>query len=189
MKQSSKIALGVAAGVAVVACLHKKKESTSGIGATIPYLLQKSVLNEAQRLFNQYDDACEAERVYDLACDVVYENLQSQGIDPFNDANEKLVYDALFKAGLSDENGITDIYENRRLARKELLNFIYSKILPFFPFFIGHIGNNLVSCTAFNIFCYNAAFFNGYHCASAVIKVSGHSTIFVRRIHHFASKV
>ena len=111
----------------------KLNSIVSGIGKTMPYLLQKKTLNDAQRLFMQFDDAREAERVYDLACDVVYEKLQADGIDPFDENNERLVYDALFNAGLSDENGMTDIYENRRIARRELLTYIYDNILPLFP--------------------------------------------------------
>lgn len=120
-------------GLLALLLLVRKRKSVSRVGSISPYLLPRKILDNTQRLFMQFDDASEAERAYDLACDVVYDKLQADGIDPFDENNERLVYDALFNAGLSDENGMTDIYENRRIARRELLTYIYDNILPLFP--------------------------------------------------------
>ena len=108
----------------------RKKKSVAGIGFPgVP----ASILHEADRLFKAYDIACEIEREHDAKCDVIYENFQAQGIDPFADENERVVVKALYNAGLTDENGLTDVMMNRHNARKELLNFVNAKIVPLFP--------------------------------------------------------
>jgi len=116
--KASNATLGVlAVGAAAFLLARKHIRSTDGIGALGA---PSSVLNKAKKLF-------------DAKCDVIYENLQAQGIDPFADENERIVCNALYQAGLTDENGLTDVMMNRHNARKELLNFIIDNIIPYFP--------------------------------------------------------
>ena len=102
----------------------------NGIGSiTIP----GKILNEAKAMFDAYDLACEIDREHDKACDAIYEDFQAQGIDPFADENERIVVEALYRAGLTDQNGLTDVMMNRHNARKELLNYINDRIITLFP--------------------------------------------------------
>ena len=128
------ILLGAAAGVLVLLGL-KKKKSVSGVGAAGigDVRIPSSILNRAKRLFDAYDKAIEIERENDAKADEIYENLRERGIDPFADENERVVIDALYSAGLTDKNGLTDVSVNRFNARKELYDFINSNILPLFP--------------------------------------------------------
>lgn len=106
------------------------EESTSGIGnIRIP----NAVLNKAKKLFDAYDRAVEIEREHDAKCDAIYESLEAKGIDPYAGENERIVVDALYNAGLTDENGMTDVIMNRLKAKKELLNFINAYIVTLFP--------------------------------------------------------
>ena len=127
MKTGIKIALGL---TALAALLFARKKGIAGVGyASVPY----RVLDKAKKLFDAYDSAIEIEREHDANVDVIYEDLQARGIDPFADENEGIVIDALYRAGLTDKNGMTDVSVNRLNARKELLNFINDNIVSLFP--------------------------------------------------------
>ena len=123
----------VAGGLALMRT-WKTKKSVSGIGyASVP----SSILNKAKKLFDAYDRAVEIEREHDAKCDAIYENFREQGIDPFADENERVVIDALYKAGLTDKNGLTDVYVNRHNAHKELLDYVNANIVSLFPISAG----------------------------------------------------
>ena len=121
-----------AAAAGVLYCIHKirKIKPASGIGAMD---VQVSVLNKAKKLFDAYDKAVEIAREQDAKADAIYDSFEKRGIDPFANENEKMVIDALYRAGLCDKNVITDVYANRRNARKELLNYVNDKIISIFP--------------------------------------------------------
>lgn len=128
MKTSSKIAIVAAAvGLWLIA---KGEKAISGIGSTS---ISASVLNMAKRLFDNYDRLVDIEREHDEKCDAIYESFEARGIDPFAKENERMVIDALYQAGLTDENGMTDVAMNRHNARKELYDFINENIVTIFP--------------------------------------------------------
>ena len=104
------------------------------IGGTGSMRISSSILNKAKKLFDAYDSAVEIERDHEDRVDAIYENFEAQGIDPYADENEKLVIDALYSAGLTDQNGMTNVSVNRSKARKELLDFINDKLIAKFPF-------------------------------------------------------
>ena len=109
-----------------------KKDSVSGVGAL--YInINRATLNEANRLFRNYDLACEIERDHSERSDAIFEDLEARGIDWQSEEGEKIANELLFRAGLSDRNGNTDVYVNKVNARKDLLNFIYYELLPLFP--------------------------------------------------------
>lgn len=135
MKTDSKIALGaLAVGAAAFLLARKHTKGASGIGKVrTPYIIPSSILKKAKSLFDAYDRAIEIEREHDAKCDAIYENLQERGIDPYADENERVVIDALYNAGLTDENGLTDVMMNRHNARKELFDYINANIVTLFP--------------------------------------------------------
>lgn len=128
MKQTTKIALAVAAGAA--ALLLKKTRSVDGVGdINIPY----AKAEKTRRLFAAYDHACIVERAQSAKADKILDELEAQGVDISTDEGEAIAAKALFEAGLSDENGETDVYKNRINARLELLNYILYDLLPALP--------------------------------------------------------
>lgn len=136
MKAESKIAIlaAVAGGLFLYAKSKKYHPegllSVDGIGnIKIP----SSVLNKAKKLFDAYDQAVEIEHDHEEKCDAIFERLESQGIDPYIDENEDIVNSALYQAGLTDENGTTDVYANRHNAHKELFDYVNTNIIKLFP--------------------------------------------------------
>lgn len=129
----------VAAGAAVLLCIHRKKGKVSGIGAMLPIgtgvgdSINPTIINKARELFENFDEACEIEREHSEKVDVVFEELEGRGIDWQSEDGQKIANEALFRAGLSDPDGNTDVYVNRINARKELLNFLQQVIVPLLP--------------------------------------------------------
>lgn len=131
MKTNTIIAL--AAGAAILACI-KKRKSTSGVGSVRNIRVSSKMLNEAKRLFDVYDRTVEIEREHDAKCNAIFDQLDADGIDWMNTAEgERIVKERLFRAGLTDENGMTDVSVNRYNARKKLFDFVNANIVPLFP--------------------------------------------------------
>ena len=128
--ETSNATLGVVAVAAGLLALLRKNKGADGIGGMyIPY----ATIDSAIRLFRAYDESCEIAREHNEQSDAIFDDLESRGVDISTEEGERIAADALYKAGLTDENGETDVYVNRSNARKKLLDFIYTKILPKFP--------------------------------------------------------
>lgn len=129
MKTSSKIALAL--GAVAVFLFAKKKQAVSGIGAFGINYIDKI---KARQLFKKLDNSLKIVRQHEAEIDAIMEKLESDGVDLESYDGERLFNSIAHKAGLTDKNGNTDVYVNYENARKELLNFIYYKILPKLPF-------------------------------------------------------
>lgn len=128
MKTSSKIALAL--GAVAVFLFAKKKQAVSGIGSFGINYIDKI---KARQLFKKLDNALDIIRQYDAKMDVICKKLENDGVNLYSYDGERLLNSITHNAGLTDENGNTDVHADYRNARKELLNFIYHNILPKFP--------------------------------------------------------
>lgn len=79
-----------------------------------------------KRLFKSYDDAKKVAKVHFQNCEAVM-NAVWQG-SMTEEEYEAKITKMLYMAGLTDENGNTDVYEKERKAREELINFVINLV-------------------------------------------------------------
>ena len=80
-----------------------------------------------KKLLKNYDIAKQTAKDHYNECEVVMSRVC---IDSMTEEEyEDKCTNALFLAGLTDRDGCTDVYENERISREKLLNFIFN-IIP-----------------------------------------------------------
>lgn len=80
-----------------------------------------------KKLLKNYDNAKQTAKDHSNECEVVMSRVWSDYMteEEYEDKCTK----ALFLAGLTDREGCTDVYEKERIAREQLLNFVFN-LLP-----------------------------------------------------------
>ena len=80
-----------------------------------------------KQLIKNYDNAkAHAKAQYEASEKIMNAIWNEEASEAENEAN---INKALFQAGLTDENGCTDLYEKERIAKDNLLDYIFT-IVP-----------------------------------------------------------
>ena len=79
-----------------------------------------------KQLIENYDNAkAHAKAQYEASEKIMNAIWNEEASEAENEAN---INKALFQAGLTDENGCTDLYEKERIAKNELLDYIFCMV-------------------------------------------------------------
>jgi hypothetical protein len=80
-----------------------------------------------KKLLKNYDNAKQTAKDHFKECEVVMNRVWNDSMT--EEEYEAKCTNALFLAGLTDIDGCTDVYEKERIAREQLLNFVFN-LLP-----------------------------------------------------------
>lgn len=91
--------------------------------------MTRNELNTAKQMLEKYDLLVVEIRKYEHKCDDIFERLEKEGVNIATEEGQKKAAAVLFAAGLTDENGCTENYENLSKARVGLVNFIIEHLV------------------------------------------------------------
>lgn len=80
-----------------------------------------------KKLLKNYDSAKQTAKDHFKECEVVMNRVWRDSMT--EEEYEAKCTKALFLAGLTDREGCTDVYEKERIAREQLLNYVFN-LLP-----------------------------------------------------------
>lgn len=91
--------------------------------------MTRNELNNAKQMLKNYDLLVAEVRKYEHKCDDIFERLEKEGVNIATEEGQKKAAAVLFAAGLTDENGCTENYENLSKSRSNLVNYIIEHLV------------------------------------------------------------
>ena len=91
--------------------------------------MTRNELNTAKQMLKNYDLLVAEVRNHEAKVDAIFDKLEEEGVNADTEEGEKIANARLFAAGLSDENGQTDLYVKRSAARVNLVNYIIDHLV------------------------------------------------------------
>lgn len=91
--------------------------------------MTRNELNTAKQMLKNYDLLVAEVRNHEAKVDAIFDKLEEEGVNADTEEGENIANARLFAAGLSDENGQTDLYVKRSEARVNLVNYIIDHIV------------------------------------------------------------
>ena len=107
-------------------CTEIKKQTNNKTPAATENSGKKDMKTTLKRLLKSYDDAKNMAKAHFQSCEAVM-NAVWQG-SMTEEEYENKINKMLFMAGLTDENGNTDVYDKERIARQELIDFVINLV-------------------------------------------------------------
>ena len=91
--------------------------------------MTRNELNTAKKMLKNYDILVAEVRNHEAKVDEIFDKLEEEGVNADTEEGEKIANARLVAAGLSDENGQTDLYVKRSEARVNLVNYIIDHLV------------------------------------------------------------
>ena len=91
--------------------------------------MTRNELHTAKQMLKNYDILVAEVRNHEAKVDEIFDELEEEGVNADTEEGEKIANARLVAAGLSDENGQTDLYVKRSEARVNLVNYIIDHLV------------------------------------------------------------
>ena len=96
--------------------------------------MTRNEFTQAKKMMDRYNQFIKVVKDHDAKCDVIFDQLEQEGVDYFCEKGERIAAARLYALGLTDEFGYSDLHTRLCDMRKELATYI-----------IDHVSGNMIS--------------------------------------------